>query len=185
MMQQIIRKAGPNKKLLLHVCCAPCATTALERLSEDFELVIDFYNPNIYSRDEYEKRGNELKKLVEQLGLKAQVIIEDYDHSEFLDYVSGFEGEPEGGLRCALCYNQRLKRAKERAEELGCDYYATTLTLSPLKNSQMINILGRDGKALYLPTDFKKRDGFLRSTELSKKYNLYRQDYCGCEFSRR
>lgn len=176
-------------KLMLHACCACCASYVLEYLSEHFEIYLLFYNPNITSKDEYDYRYSELKRLVSEMKLSEKVVIveSDYRPKEFLSGVKGLENEPEGGARCAVCFNQRLKETAKKADEFSCDYFATTLTISPLKNSSIINSIGeaisKDCDARYLPTDFKKKNGYKRSIELSREFNLYRQNFCGCTFS--
>ena len=184
------RKNSVVPKLMLHVCCACCASYVLEYLSEHFEIYIAFVNPNITEKDEYEYRKSELERLVHEMPLKSKVTIVpvDYTPQEFLFRVKGLEEEREGGARCAVCFNERLKTTAYLADEYGCDFFATTLTISPLKNASIINSIGealeKDVKSQYLPTDFKKKNGYKRSIELSHEYNLYRQNYCGCIFSK-
>ena len=182
---------GTTPKLLLHACCAPCSSYCLEYLSQYFEIGVLYYNPNISPASEYEKRINELKRLVEQMPMKNKVTVIDgrYVPSEFHDAVKGLEKEPEGGARCMVCYELRLREAALYAKQLGFDYFTTTLTISPLKSSKKINDIGQRLQEEYgvkfLPSDFKKKEGFKRSIQLSQEYNLYRQNYCGCEFSKR
>lgn len=175
-----------KKKLLLHACCAPCATACLERVKDCFDVTVYFYNPNMDTLSEFELRKNELIKLCESLGVKC--VIEDYQNQEFLSAVVGFENYPEGGKRCEKCFDLRLNKTAELAKSNGFEYFATTLTVSPLKNAPLINAVGeRLGKQFgieYLVTDFKKKGGYQRSIELSKQYGLYRQNYCGCKFSK-
>ena len=177
-------------KLMLHACCACCASYVLEYLNEHFEIYLLFYNPNITSSDEYDYRYSELKRLVCEMGLSQKVTIVDSDYSpdEFIDSVKGLENEPEGGARCAVCFKNRLKETAQKARDFSCDYFATTLTISPLKNSSIINSIGetisKDFGVAYLPSDFKKKNGYKRSIELSKEYNLYRQNFCGCVYSK-
>lgn len=177
-------------KLMLHACCACCASYVLEYLSKHFEIYLLFYNPNITSKDEYDYRYSELKRLVFEMGLSKSVEIIDgeYHKNEFLDSVKGLENEPEGGARCAVCFKGRLYETAKKADEFSCDYFATTLTISPLKNSSIINSIGetlsKEFRTKYLPSDFKKKNGYKRSIELSKEYGLYRQNFCGCEFSK-
>lgn len=184
------RKKSVVPKLMLHACCACCASYVLEYLSEHFEIYIAFVNPNITEKDEYEYRKSELERLVHEMPLKSKVTIVpvDYTPQEFLFRVKGLEDEREGGARCAVCFNERLKTTAHLADEYGCDFFATTLTISPLKNASIINSIGealeKDVKSQYLPTDFKKKNGYKRSIELSREYNLYRQNYCGCIFSK-
>ena len=178
-------------KLMLHACCACCASYVLEYLSEHFEIYLLFYNPNITSADEYEYRYSELKRLVCEMNLSKKVTIVDstYSPDEFFGSVKGLENEPEGGARCAVCFKNRLKETAKKARDFSCDYFATTLTISPLKNSPIINSIGeavsKDYSVAYLPSDFKKKNGYKRSIELSRKYNLYRQNFCGCVFSKK
>lgn len=184
------KRENIKPKLMLHACCACCASYVLEYLSEHFEIYLLFYNPNITSKDEYDYRYSELKRLVCEMDLNKQVTIVDsrYSSDKFFDSVKGLENEKEGGARCAVCFKNRLKETAQKASEFSCDYFATTLTISPLKNSSIINSIGetisKDFKVAYLPSDFKKKNGYKRSIELSKEYNLYRQNYCGCVFSK-
>lgn len=176
--------------LLLHSCCAPCSSYVLEYLSEYFNIIILFYNPNIMPFDEYNLRLNEQKKLVSRLKTKnsVKVVEGEYDVNDFLEAVKGLEDEPEGGARCEKCFRLRLNEAAVFSRELGVDYFTTTLTVSPHKNSQLINAIGQGVSEKYgvefLQSDFKKRNGYKRSIELSKQYNLYRQNYCGCIYSK-
>lgn len=178
---------GKKPRLLLHACCAPCSSYCLEYLKEYFDITLFFYNPNISSREEFDKRYNELKRLVKEMNSDIDIICPGYATQEFLQKVKGYENCPEGGDRCGICYALRLKRACEYAEENGFEYYCSTLSISPHKNAQRLNTIGEylaSGKKVkHLPNDFKKKGGYLRSIELSRKYNLYRQDFCGCEFS--
>ena len=176
----------PDKKrrLLLHCCCAPCSSACLERLKDFFEITVLFYNPNIED-DEYERRKAELKRLIDETGW-AKIIDCDHDTGEFYEAVEGLEDCPEGGDRCLKCFELRLKRTAELAERDNYDYFTTTLTISPLKNAEAINEIGeRLGGDRWLYSDFKKQNGYLRSIQLSKEFELYRQDYCGCLFSER
>lgn len=184
LMTERIKAAGGRKKLLLHCCCAPCSSACLERLKEHFEICVLFYNPNIES-GEYERRKAELIRFITETGW-ADFIDCDHEESEFYKAIEGFENCEEGGERCARCFELRLKKTAYLAESLNFDFFTTTLTLSPLKNAELINEIGeRLGGEKWLPSDFKKRDGYLRSVRLSAEHNLYRQDYCGCIFSRR
>ncbi len=177
--------------LLLHACCAPCSSACLEYLNENFKVTVFYYNPNISPMEEFEKRLAEEKRLVLEMPLAEEVrIIEgEYDHGEFLNAVRGLEGEPEGGKRCFECYRLRLEKTAALAKEKGFDYFCTTLSISPLKNAQKINEIGYEIGEKYgvkwLPSDFKKKEGYKRSIELSKRYGLYRQNYCGCVFSKK
>ncbi len=173
-----------KKKLLLHCCCAPCSSACLERLKENFDITVLFYNPNIED-EEYERRKAELIRLVKSTGW-AQIMDCDHDTAEFYSAVKGLEDLREGGERCFKCFELRLKKTCELAKAGGFDYFTTTLTISPLKNAEKINGIGFAlGGDMWLPSDFKKRNGYLRSIELSKEHGLYRQDYCGCIFSER
>ena len=178
-------------KLMLHACCACCLSYVLEYLSEHFEIYVLYYNPNITERNEYEYRKSEVKRLIFQMPLKRKVTVVDceYDPNTYLEKIAGMENEPERGSRCSVCFEVRLKKTAEIAQQYGCDYFATTLTISPLKNSSIINSIGEqlenDFSVSYLGSDFKKKNGYKRSIELSKQYNLYRQNYCGCVFSKR
>ena len=182
-----ILSKGEKKKLLLHSCCAPCSSACLERLKDAFDVTVYYYNPNLDSEEEFKLRLREQQRLCDILSVKC--VVEEFNKAEFLDAAKGLEEEKEGGARCVKCFYLRLKKTAEKAKELGYDYFATTLTVSPLKNAQLINNIGEglekqlDQK--YLVTDFKKKGGYLRSIELSKEYDLYRQNYCGCEFSKR
>lgn len=190
----IIRRheaAGETPTLLLHSCCAPCSSYTLEYLAEHFSITLLYYNPNISPESEYATRLEEQKRLIAELPVKNKVslIAGRYDPREFLDAVRGLEKEPEGGARCGVCFRLRLAEAAREAVSLGAEYFSTTLTISPLKNAERINTIGREVAREYgvkfLPADLKKRGGYLRSIELSRKYGLYRQNYCGCVFSKR
>lgn len=177
-------------KLMLHACCACCASYVLEYLSEHFDIYLLYANPNITEENEYNYRLSELKRLVVEMPLLREVkVVEcDYTPDEYFKAVKGLENEPERGSRCNVCFEMRLKTTAKFAKDYGCDYFATTLTISPLKNSYIINSIGEKvGESIgvsYLPTDFKKKNGYKRSIELSKKYSLYRQNYCGCIYSK-
>jgi predicted adenine nucleotide alpha hydrolase (AANH) superfamily ATPase len=177
-------------KLLLHSCCAPCSSYCLEYLSDYFEITIYYYNPNIYPEDEYYKRVKEQKELIADMPLKIPVKFRqgEYNPEDFYQAVKGYEKNREGGERCFLCYKLRLYETAKQAKEGKYDYFTTTLSISPYKNAEKINEIGnamaeKFGVA-FLPSDFKKRNGYKRSIELSAKYGLYRQNYCGCIFSR-
>ncbi len=189
-MQKIIdalQKDGQRPKLLLHSCCAPCSSACLERVKDFFDLSVYYYNPNIDSQEEFNLRAKEQERFCREQ--KVACLIEDYKKEEFLREVNGLEKEKEGGARCIECFYLRLRKTAEKAKLLGFEYFATTLTVSPLKNAELLNKIGEKVQeqtgVKFLYTDFKKRGGYLRSIELSKKYNLYRQNYCGCEFSKR
>ena len=177
--------------LLLHACCAPCSSYVLEYLSEFFDITLFFYNPNIFPEEEYRFRAEELRRLVREMGLSEQIEIweETYDPSEFLSLAKGLENLPEGGARCAKCYRLRLQRTAELAAKHGFAFFTTTLSISPYKNAEWLHEIGEAEGARHgvrhLPSDFKKRNGYKRSCELSAQYGLYRQDYCGCLYSRR
>ena len=187
MREVIERESARGKKpsLLLHACCAPCSSACLERLKDFFAITVLFYNPNIEDV-EYEKRKAELKRLIGETGW-ANTIDCDHDTGKFYSAVKGLENCPEGGERCAACFALRLEKTAETAKETGYDYFTTTLTVSPLKNAEVINRIGLSMAEKYgvewLPTDFKKRGGYARSIELSREHSLYRQNFCGCIFS--
>lgn len=178
--------------LLIHACCAPCSSYVMEYLSSYFDLTMYFYNPNMDTAGEYARRAAELERLTEEMPLQGtvRVITENYDCGEFERISAGLEDEPERGRRCLKCYELRLRKTAEYMRRSGgFDYFATTLTLSPLKNAEAINRIGlmieKETGVKYLETDFKKKGGFLRSVELSGEYGLYRQNYCGCKYSKR
>lgn len=188
-----IKEQGIKKKLLLHSCCAPCSSYTLLCLADYFDITDLYYNPNISPDDEYEKRVKEQKRLIECLnseyGYSISFLEGKYAPSEFYEKVKGYENEPEGGERCFICYEMRMREAAEYAKKTGADYFTTTLSISPLKNADKINEIGeklaKEYGVLHLPSDFKKRDGYKQSIELSAKYELYRQNFCGCVFSQR
>ena len=187
-MEKVLRTLdGTRPKLLLHACCAPCSSATLERLSAHFDLTILYYNPNIYPPEEYHRREAELERFVEQAGYHYPVVELPYDPQEFYTAVKGLENEPEKGARCTVCYRLRMRRAAQYAAEHGFDWFTTTLSISPHKDAKRINAIGQELEQEYgvrhLPSDFKKQNGYLRSLQLSEEYGLYRQDYCGCEFS--
>lgn len=176
-------------RLLLHSCCAPCSSYVLEYLSQYFEITILFYNPNIYPPEEYQARVHEEERLISEMPFKHPVhmISGAYDPDVYYAAVKGLEKEPEGGARCEKCFELRLSEAAREAKKGGFDYFTTTLTISPLKSAPKLNAIGeRIGEEMgvaYLPSDFKKRNGYKRSVELSEEYGLYRQNYCGCVYS--
>lgn len=193
-LDDLIKKLEDENRvpqLLLHSCCAPCSSYVIEYLSNYFEITVFYFNPNIYPRQEYIRRSEEQKRLIKEMKTKYPVsfINGDFNDKEFYSACKGLEEEREGGRRCAECFNLRLENTAKKAKEEKADYFATTLTVSPLKNAAVINnigeALGKKYSVEYLPTDFKKKNGFKRSIELSKEYNLYRQNYCGCVFSQR
>lgn len=185
-----IQANGTTPTLLLHSCCAPCSSYVIEYLSKYYKITVFYYNPNISPDEEYRYRANEQKRLIESMPLenKVEFLEGEYNPDDFFEACKGLENEPEGGARCVKCFNLRLSKTGEVAKQGGYDYFTTTLTISPLKNAQLINNIG---KALsdkygvpYLQSDFKKKNGYKRSIILSKEYNLYRQNYCGCVFSK-
>jgi len=179
---------GP-KKLLIHSCCAPCSSYVLEYLSDYFYITVLYYNPNIFPKSEYLYRIEEQKKLINALNTKYPIefVGTDYEPERFYSRIRGLENEKEGGKRCTVCYRLRLEEAAVKASESGFDYYTTTLSISPLKDAKRLNDIGVElGEKYgvnYLISDFKKKNGYKRSVELSKEYGLYRQDYCGCVYS--
>ena len=185
------KKNGVVPSLLLHSCCAPCSSYCLEYLSQYFKITVLYYNPNLFPAGEYERRVSEQKKLVVALPTKYPVTLVEMkgEPEEFYSAVKGLEHIREGGERCFACFKLRLERAARYAKENGFDFFTTTLTISPLKNAQKLNEIGEAAGVKFgvrhLPSDFKKKDGYKRSVELSKVYGLYRQDYCGCVFSKR
>ncbi len=176
-------------KLLLHSCCAPCSSYVLEYLSQYFEITVFYYNPNIYPESEYTKRIWEQEEPIDELPAKHPIsfMAGPYDKERFYEMASGLEHVKEGGARCMKCYELRLREAAKIAKNAGFDYFTTTLSISPLKKAERLNEigqrLGEEYEVEYLLSDFKKKNGYKRSIELSKIYGLYRQDYCGCEFS--
>jgi len=185
-----IESLAVKKTLLLHSCCAPCSSYVLEYLSKYFLIDVLYYNPNISDNAEYEFRLAEQKRLIGEMSYPHPVTLQkaEYNPKMFFAVCKGLENEPEGGRRCEECFKLRLTYTAHFAEKNEYDYFATTLTVSPLKNSDKINRIGeivsRNLKTIYLPSDFKKLNGYKRSVTLSKKYNLYRQKYCGCIFSK-
>lgn len=184
------QRDGVTPRLLLHVCCAPCSSYCLEYLSDYFDITVYYYNPNISPESEYRFRLSEEERYISLRDFKNPVSITDsvYDPREFLDAVRGLEREPEGGKRCEKCFRLRLEASAKNAKELGMDCFTTTLTISPLKNAALLNEigfeLGEKYGVMWLPSDFKKREGYKRSIVLSREYDLYRQNYCGCAFSK-
>lgn len=188
-LENIIRD-GLKPQLLLHACCAPCSSYVLEYLSEYFEITVFFYNPNITEREEYDKRAEEIKRLISELPHKNQIhlLYGKYDPESFFEISKGLENLPEGGERCFGCYRLRLNEAAIAAKAGGFDYFTTTLSISPHKNAGKLNEIGKELSEKYdipyLFSDFKKKNGYKRSCELSAVYGLYRQSYCGCIFSK-
>lgn len=186
---QEIKKSENKPRLLLHSCCAPCSSAILEFLHEYFEITVYFFNPNITFEEEYLKRLEEQKEYHKKRGYKINVVEGEYNPEiDFFQKVKGLENEREGGKRCHQCYNLRLEETAKKTQELGYDYFTTVLSISPMKNAQWINEIGEElGKKYgikFLNGDFKKKSRYLRSIEISKEYELYRQDYCGCIFSK-
>ena len=186
----LAKEAGEVPTLLLHSCCAPCSSYVLAYLSEYFRITVLYYNPNISPESEYQKRVEELKRLLREMPMKHPVRLVEgtYEPEHFYDTVRGLEDVPEGGERCFLCYELRLREAAKYAKKFHLEYFTTTLTISPLKNAEKLNEIGEALEAEYavkfLPSDFKKREGYKQSIALSKEYNLYRQNFCGCVFSK-
>lgn len=186
---EVLQRQGRVPRLLLHSCCAPCSSYVLEYLSRYFEITVFYYNPNIYPPEEFGKRVEEQKRLIAQLPAEHPISFLDgpYEPERFYEMAKGLEQVPEGGARCFKCYRLRLTETAEMACAGKYDYFTTTLSISPLKNAEKLNEIGgqlaKDYGVDYLYSDFKKRNGYKRSTELSREYGLYRQDYCGCEFS--
>ncbi|MBQ5926665.1 MAG: epoxyqueuosine reductase QueH [Clostridia bacterium] len=176
-----------QKRLLLHSCCAPCSSACLERLKDFFKITVFYYNPNIDDQAEYEKRKAEQIRFLQEMGW-ADFLDCDHDEKAFETIALGLEEEPERGKRCYLCYGLRLEKTAQTAKEKGFDFFATTLSVSPYKNAEWLNALGEEYAnktgVNFLPSDFKKQGGYYRSQELSSAYGLYRQDYCGCRFSK-
>ena len=191
-MQEILKEVKdsvPKKKLLLHSCCAPCSVAIMETLKEYFDITIFFYNPNITDSEEYSKRAIEQEEYIKANNLNLKVIKGIYDvEKDFFNVVKGYENSPEGGDRCTLCYEKRLEETAKFAKSENYDYFSSVLSISPLKNSQKLNMIGEtlEGKysIKYLYADFKKQGRYKKGVEISKEHNLYRQDYCGCIFSK-
>lgn len=193
-LEKLIEKEqaqGKVPRLLLHACCAPCSSYVLEYLSKYFAITVFFYNPNISPEEEYRKRVCEIRRLIESMELEHPVEFLEgkYCPEDFYSMAKGLEKVPEGGERCFKCYRMRMEETARLAEEGGYDYFTTTLSISPLKNAAKINEIGQELSGIYkaehLPSDFKKKNGYKRSIELSHEFGLYRQNYCGCVFSKR
>lgn len=190
-MEKVIKELKFVPKLLLHSCCAPCSSAVITKLKDHFDITVIYYNPNIEPYEEYIKRKEEQKRLITLLDSKNKIdfIDCDYDNDKYHELVKGHEDDPERGNRCYICYKQRMEYTASRAKENNYDFFGTTLSVSPYKISRWINEIGYDLSnkydVSYLPSDFKKRDGYKKSIELSKKYNLYRQNYCGCIYSQK
>ena len=188
-LKEIVNR-GTRPKLLLHVCCAPCSSYVLEYLNKYFDITVFYYNPNISSEEEYNKRLNEERRFVSEYPFEnsvKEVINGEYNNELFEETIKGLENEKEGGVRCFKCYRLRLEESAKYAKDNGFDYFTTTLTISPYKNANKLNEIGDELSKIYgvkyLFSDFKKKNGYKRSIELSHEYNLYRQDYCGCTYS--
>lgn len=188
-MKEEIDKLDSKARLLLHSCCAPCSTQVIKRLMENFNIEVFFFNPNIYPKDEYMKRLEEQRRLVNEMGLDYRVVDIGFKDELFYESIKGLEHLGEGSERCNNCFELRLRETAKYARENNFDYFATTLTISPMKNAQVINKIGEKTAEEYgvkfLYSDFKKENGFKKSIEISKDFDLYRQDYCGCVFSKR
>lgn len=189
-----IKKDNVRPKLLVHSCCAPCSSYVLEYLNDYFDITVLYYNPNISPKEEYEKRKAEQIRFIHErfsndnTNNKVSFMDCDYESEKYAKIAKILEKEPEGGMRCVECFRLRLDKTAELAKLYGFDYFVTTLSISPLKNAQLINRIGSEISekygVSYLPSDFKKREGYKRSIELSKKYGLYRQNFCGCVYSK-
>ena len=183
-----LESSGEKPSLMLHACCAPCSSHTLLFLYKNFDITVYFCNPNIAPEEEYEYRRNELKRLISELGLDVKQIDEEYDPQPFYELAKGLENLPERGERCRRCIAYRLRKTAEAALKYGCEYFTTTLTISPHKDCAYINQQGgeiaEEVGVKYLFSDFKKHDGYKRSIELSRQYSLYRQKYCGCVYSK-
>lgn len=190
MCEDILNNLNGKKKLLLHSCCGPCSSYVISYLTNYFDITILYYNPNIYPYDEYLKRKQEQIKLINEIDCSNNLDIMDcdYDNDLYEKCIIGLENEPERGNRCMVCYNLRMEKTAKMAKEYNYDYFCTTLSVSPYKNAEWINKIGEKLQNKYnvnwLYSDFKKKDGYKQSILLSKKYNLYRQDYCGCIYSK-
>lgn len=193
MMESLIKEhcdVGEIPRLLLHSCCDPCSSYCLKTLSEHFKVTVLYYNPNIYPPEEYELRAREQERFIKEFPTKYPVTFLEgrFKPQEFYDAVKGYEDIPEGGERCFICYELRLREAAETAKKNNFDFFTTTLSISPLKNADKLNEIGKmleeEYNVRYLYSDFKKKDGYKKSTEISKQYHMYRQYYCGCVFSK-
>ena len=189
MEEEIARLEGRRPSLLLHSCCGPCSSAVLERLREHFRVTVFYYNPNIEPEEEYLRRKAEQQRLIRLTGDDTGWMECGYDHEAFEAFAPGMAAEPEGGKRCLACFAMRLNRTAERAREAGFEYFTTTLSVSPHKNAENLNRIGeeagRRAGVKYLYADFKKKNGYLRSLQLSEAYGLYRQNYCGCLYSKK
>ena len=189
-LEEILEGLDKRPSLLLHSCCGPCSSYCLEYLKKYFDITVLYYNPNIFPEEEFDRRAAEQRRLIEECMDGVKLIISSYDHSEFTEYVKGYEAEPEGGARCGKCFELRLEKTARTAKERGFDFFGTTLTVSPHKNAQIINSVGEriaqefTIAPAWLYSDFKKKNGYRISIELSQKYGLYRQNFCGCEYAK-
>lgn len=191
--EQILNEIKEKKRLLLHSCCGPCSSYVITYLTNYFDITVLYYNPNIYPYEEYIKRKNEQIKIIELLNSKSKNNIDimdcDYDNNLYEEKIKGLEMEPERGKRCEICYKLRIEKTANIAKENNYDYFCTTLSVSPYKNANLINKIGEEMEQKYkikwLYSDFKKKDGYKKSIMLSQKYNLYRQNYCGCIYSKK
>ena len=187
---EALKRAGRRPLLALHSCCAPCSSAVLEQLSDAFQIAVFYYNPNISPEDEFRRRAEEQLRLVREMPLAEDIRAEigAYDPERFYAAVRGHESDPEGGARCSICFELRLRETAKYARDIGAEYFTTTLSISPLKDASRLNTLGSAIAAEYglksLHSDFKKKDGYRRSCALSKEYDLYRQDFCGCVYSK-
>jgi len=189
LMEEEINSLKFTPSILIHSCCGPCSTSVIDRLKDYFDITVLYYNPNIEPKEEYEKRKEEQKKVLKLINSnnKLDLLDCDYDNKIYHEVVKGLENEREGGARCKVCYNLRLKYTQNKALENGFDYFTTTLSVSPFKNATWINEIGlslENEKIKFLPADFKKKDGYKKSIIFSKEYGLYRQDFCGCIYSK-
>ncbi|MBQ6257763.1 MAG: epoxyqueuosine reductase QueH [Clostridia bacterium] len=188
MEEEIEQLAGRRPTLLLHSCCGPCSSAVLERLTEHFQVTVLYYNPNIEPEEEYRHRLSEQERLLSLLPGNVALLPCDYDHAAFSAFAEGMADCSEGGDRCLACFALRLKETARQAKAHGFEYFTTTLSVSPHKNADNVNRIGeaagREAGVKYLMADFKKKNGYLRSLQLSKEYELYRQDYCGCQYSK-
>ena len=188
-LEKMVSNLEYKPKLLLHSCCGPCSSYVITYLMDYFDITVLYYNPNIEPVSEYEKRKNEQIRLIKELNQENVHFLDiDYDNPSFRKFVQGHESDKEGGARCHLCYELRLRKTAEIAQNKDFEFFGTTLTVSPYKNASILNQIGENLSSQYnvkwLYSDFKKKDGYKKSIELSKKYNLYRQDYCGCLYSK-
>ena len=187
MMNIIKGFKGKRPSLLLHSCCGPCSTSVIERLNDYFEIIVYYYNPNIFPKEEYLRREEEQRLYLESIGIKY--ILGKYENDKYESSIKGLEFEPEGGSRCQKCFELRLEKTAYLADELNIDYFTTTLTVSTHKNSRVINEIGlevaNDYRVEYLISDFKKNDGYRKSVQMSQELGMYRQDYCGCLYSKK